>query len=89
MAKERVSSDVDRKLRIELDAKAEELGISRAKLIEIALKSRTRTLQRPQGKQTAHRSTRPQPMQRLKEARKQRDTFKTKYEDAESNYQRL
>ena len=28
-----------RKLRIELDAKAEELGISRAKLIEIALKS--------------------------------------------------
>ena len=39
MTKERVSSDVDRKLRIELDAKAEELGISRAKLIEIALKS--------------------------------------------------
>ena len=36
MAKERISSDVDRKLRIELDAKAEELGISRAKLIEIA-----------------------------------------------------
>ena len=39
MTKERVSSDVDRKLRIELDAKAEELGISRAKLIEISLKS--------------------------------------------------
>ena len=39
MTKERVSSDVDRKLRIELDAKAAELGISRAKLIEIALKS--------------------------------------------------
>ena len=39
MTKERVSSDVDRKLRIEADAKAEELGISRAKFIEIALKS--------------------------------------------------
>ena len=39
MTKERVSSDVDRKLRIEADAKAEELGISRAKLIEISLKS--------------------------------------------------
>ena len=39
MTKERVSSDVDRKLRLEADAKAEELGISRAKLIEIALKS--------------------------------------------------
>ena len=39
MTKERISSDVDRKLRIELDTKANELGISRAKLIEIALKS--------------------------------------------------
>lgn len=39
MAKERVSSDIDRKLRIEADAKANELGISRAKFIEIALKS--------------------------------------------------
>ena len=39
MTKERISSDVDRKLRIELDAKANALGISRAKLIEIALKS--------------------------------------------------
>ena len=37
--KERVSSDIDRKLRIEADKKANELGISRAKLIEIALKS--------------------------------------------------
>lgn len=37
--KERVSSDVDRELRIEADAKANELGISRAKLIEISLKS--------------------------------------------------
>ena len=86
MTKERVSSDVDRKLRIELDAKAEELGISRAKLIEIALKSRTRTFQRPQGKQTAHRSTRNKADAETEEARKQRDTFKTKYEDAESNY---
>ena len=39
MTKERISSDVDRKLRIELDAKANALGISRAKLIEISLKS--------------------------------------------------
>ena len=37
--KERVSSDIDRKLRIAADQKANELGISRAKLIEIALKS--------------------------------------------------
>lgn len=39
MAKERISSDIDRKLRIEADKKANELGISRAKLIEIALES--------------------------------------------------
>ena len=39
MTKERISSDVDRKLRIELDAKANALGISRAKLIEISLNS--------------------------------------------------
>lgn len=39
MTKERVSSDVDRELRIEADKKANELGISRAKLIELALKS--------------------------------------------------
>ena len=39
MTKERVSSDIDRKLRIELDAKAAALGISRAKFLEIALKS--------------------------------------------------
>ena len=37
--KERVSSDIDRKLRIEADKKANGLCISRAKLIEIALKS--------------------------------------------------
>lgn len=39
MAKERISSDIDRKLRIEADKKANELDISRAKLIEIALES--------------------------------------------------
>ena len=39
MAKERVSSDIDRNLRIALDAKANKLGISRAKFIEIALES--------------------------------------------------
>ena len=39
MTKERVSSDIDRKLRIELDTKANELGISRAKFIEISVKS--------------------------------------------------
>lgn len=37
--KERVSSDVDRELRVEADKKANGLGISRAKFIEIALKS--------------------------------------------------
>ena len=57
MAKERVSSDVDRKLRIELDAKAEELGISRAKLIEIALKSELGQLQHPQREQAADGGT--------------------------------
>ena len=39
MRKERISSDVDRKLRLELDEKANALGISRAKYIEISLKS--------------------------------------------------
>ena len=39
MAKERISSDIDRQLRMATDAKANALGISRAKLIEIALKS--------------------------------------------------
>lgn len=39
MRKERISSDVERKLRLELDEKANALGISRAKLIEISLKS--------------------------------------------------
>ena len=39
MTKERVSSDIDRKLRLELDEKANGLGISRAKLIEISIES--------------------------------------------------
>ena len=39
MKKERISSDVDRQLRIETDERAKALGISRAKLIEISLKS--------------------------------------------------
>ena len=39
MAKERVSSDIDKNLRMATDAKANALGISRAKFIEIALKS--------------------------------------------------
>ena len=85
MAKERVSSDVDRKLRIELDAKAEELGISRAKLIEIALKSELGhfNVHKENKRLTEARAT---AEAETEEARKQRDTFKTKYEDAESNY---
>ena len=85
MAKERVSSDVDRKLRIELDAKAEELGISRAKLIEIALKSELGhfNVHKENKRLTEARATADA---ETEEARKQRDTFKTKYEDAESNY---
>ena len=85
MTKERVSSDVDRKLRIELDAKAEELGISRAKLIEIALKSEL-------GHFNVHKENKRLTEARIKaeeeteEARKQRDTFKVKYEEAESNH---
>lgn len=39
MPKERISSDIDKNLRIATDAKANALGISRAKLIEISLKS--------------------------------------------------
>ena len=39
MKKERVSTDIERKLRLDLDAKANELEISRAKLIEICIKS--------------------------------------------------
>ena len=85
MAKERVSSDVDRKLRIELDAKAEELGISRAKLIEIALKSTLEhfNVHKENKRLTEARATADA---ETEEARKQSDTFKTKYEDAESNH---
>ena len=85
MRKERVSSDVDRKLRIELDAKAEELGISRAKLIEISLKSELGhfNVHKENKRLTEARATADA---ETEEARKQRDTFKTKYEDAESNY---
>ena len=85
MRKERVSSDVDRKLRIELDAKAEELGISRAKLIEIALKSELGhfNVHKENKRLTEARAT---AEAETEEARKQRDTFKTKYEDAESNH---
>ena len=85
MTKERVSSDIDRKLRLEADAKAAALGISRAKLIEIALKStlghfnvHTENKRLTEARATADAET--------EEARKQRDTFKTKYEDAESNH---
>ena len=85
MRKERVSSDVDRKLRIELDAKAEELGISRAKLIEISLESEL-------GHFNVHKENKRLTEARIKaeeeteEARKQRDTFKAKFEEAESNH---
>ena len=72
MAKERVSSDVDRKLRIELDAKAEELGISRAKLIEIALKSEL-------GHFNIHKEN--------KRLTAERNRFKAQAEEAESNFE--
>ena len=39
MAKERISSDVDRKLRLELDAAASVLDIKRAEFIRIAIES--------------------------------------------------
>ena len=85
MRKERVSSDVDRKLRIEADAKAEELGISRAKLIEISLKSEL-------GHFNVHKENkrlteaRAKAEEETEEARRQRDTFKAKFEEAESNH---
>ena len=85
MAKERVSSDIDRKLRIELDAKAAALNISRAKLVEIALKS---TLEHFNVHKENKRLTeaRAQAEEEREEARRQRDTFKAKFEEAESNY---
>ena len=71
MRKERVSSDVDRKLRIELDAKAEELGISRAKLIEISLESEL-------GHFNVHKEN--------KRLTAERNRFKAQAEEAQSNY---
>ena len=71
MTKERVSSDVDRKLRLEADAKAEELGISRAKLIEIALKSEL-------GHFNVHKEN--------KRLTGERNRFKAQAEEAQSNY---
>ena len=56
MRRKRVYSDIDKNLCAAAEAKSKKLGISRAKLIEIALKSRTRTFQRPQREQTPHRS---------------------------------
>ena len=71
MTKERISSDVDRKLRIEVDEKAEELGISRAKLIEIALKSEL-------GHFNVHKEN--------KRLTGERNRFKAQAEEAQSNY---
>ena len=71
MAKERVSSDIDRKLRIELDAKATVLGISRAKLIEIALKN---TLEHF----NVHKEN--------KRLTAERNRFKAQAEEAETNF---
>ena len=71
MTKERISSDVDRKLRLEADAKAEELGISRAKLIEIALKSEL-------GHFNVHKEN--------KRLTGERNRFKAQAEEAESNF---
>ena len=72
MTKERISSDVDRKLRMETDAKAEELGISRAKLIEIALKSEL-------GHFNVHKEN--------KRLTGERNRFKAQAEEAQSNYE--
>ena len=85
MTKERVSSDIDRKLRLEADAKAAALGISRAKLIEIALKS---TLEHFNVHKENKRLTeaRTQAEEETEEARRQRYTFKAKFEEAESNH---
>ena len=71
MTKERVSSDVDRKLRLEADAKAEELGISRARLIEISLKSEL-------GHFNVHKEN--------KRLTAERNRFKAQAEEAQSNY---
>ena len=85
MTKERVSSDIDRKLRLELDAKAEQLDISRAELIKVAVESEL-------GHFNVHKENkrlteaRAKAEQETEEARKQRDTFKTKFEESESNY---
>ena len=72
MTKERVSSDIDRKLRLEADAKAAALGISRAKLIEIALKSELGhfNVHKENKRLTARNAD-----AETEEARKQRDTF--------------
>ena len=72
MTKERVSSDIDRKLRLEADAKAAALGISRAKLIEIALKS---TLEHF----NVHKEN--------KRLTAERNRFKAQAEEAESNFE--
>ena len=72
MTKERVSSDIDRKLRLEADAKATALGISRAKLIEIALKS---TLEHF----NVHKEN--------KRLTAERNRFKAQAEEAESNFE--
>ena len=72
MTKERISSDVDRKLRIEVDEKAAELGISRAKLIEIALKSEL-------GHFNVHKEN--------KRLTGERNRFKAQAEEAQSNYE--
>ena len=85
MRKERVSSDIDRKLRLEADAKAAALGISRAKLIEIALKSTLEhfNVHKENKRLTEARATADA---ETEEARRQRDTFKAKFEEAESNH---
>ena len=71
MTKERVSSDIDRKLRLEADAKAAALGISRAKLIEIALKSEL-------GHFNVHTEN--------KRLTAERNRFKAQAEEAETNF---
>ena len=72
MAKERISSDVPRKLRLKVDARAKELGTSRARLIQISLESEL-------GHFNVHKENK-----RLTE---ERNRFKAQAEEAQSNFE--
>ena len=71
MAKERISSDVDRKLRLELDAAAKALGLKRAEFIRIAIESEL-------GRFNVHKEN--------KRLTAERNRFKAQAEAAESKF---